>query len=409
MKCVQCNNEVQNNAGTDDNPLCASCYDRMKLEHPADSKLKNKSQNPKWVLPIVIALLLITSGFVGLYYFAHTPAFAFKSIVLAIENHDWDKFNKFVDVESFYNTTVKGALNETDNLFAKGLGTLMASNMKESFIDQLKTQIEQPNENSISFFHQLFDNKNILLARKKVESKGKIVQVTIPRKTQYLDLEIPIIFNFRKEALHLTLTSMDMNKFENVQDKIEEIITEHYNLPIKDSLKNLVKIEVVKKYKGCSNYVYNTCIEDVIIITTRVTNKSNFTIERVIFAVLPKLYNCNWKGTKFQQAENIKPGKSVIVGVNHGWKYNEYNDYDKIYMKTTKADIHYQTKEVWRKIKIGPFDMTMPLKEEEFKYYKERIEKDKLTLEDIIARRNEYGLDDSLAINTFLLNKDDGV
>jgi hypothetical protein len=219
MQCVECKKETKENAGTSENPLCQSCYDRMKGEHASDSTPKSNNKKPKWLIPVAVSFVILAAGLAGGYYFIHTPAFALKSIASAIENHDWARFSKFVDVESFYNTTVKGALEDSDNMIAKGIGTLMASNMKEAFIDQLKTQIEQPKEGTTSLFHQLFDENNVLLSKMKTENKGKIVQLLIPRKTEYLDLEIPVIFNFRKGPMHLTLTSMDMTRFDNAEKK----------------------------------------------------------------------------------------------------------------------------------------------------------------------------------------------
>jgi hypothetical protein len=213
MQCIECKKEIQENAGTSENPLCQPCYDKVKREHASDSTPQTKKKKAKWLIPVAVSIIILAAALGGGYYYIHTPAFALKSIASAIENHDWANFSKFVDVESFYNTTVKGALEESDNMIAKGIGTLMASNMKEAFIDQLKTQIEQPKEGTTSLFHQLFDKNNVLLSKMKTENKGKIVQLLIPRKTEYLDLEIPVIFNFRKGPMHLTLTSMDMTKF----------------------------------------------------------------------------------------------------------------------------------------------------------------------------------------------------
>lgn len=395
MQCVECKKEIEENAGTNENPLCQSCYDGMKHEHASDTTLQSNKKKLEWLIPVAIPFLILVAR---LYYEFHTPAFALKSIASAIENHDWAKFSKFVDVESFYNTTVKGALEDSDN----GIGTLMASNMKEAFIDQLKTQIEQPEEGTISLFHQLFDKDNVLLSKMRTENKGKIVQILIPRKTKYLDLEIPVIFNFRKGPMHLTLTSMDMSKFDNAEDKIKQILKEHYLLPVRDSLSKLVTIETVKKYKGCSNWVYETCFGELIMISSRVTNNSDADIAKVDFEIFPgEIWKTLSKTKKYQDASNIKVGESVLTGTRQGWKYNQFDDEDQLFMNADKNEICFNVTKI-------EFKNGSTIEEDKYSYIS-RYYSEKPTLEDILKRRESYGLNDGFEIRQTLSGEQSGM
>jgi hypothetical protein len=400
MKCAECGNEVRENAGTSENPLCRSCYDRMKQDHAADNTPTRDRRKFTWVVPAVVVLLIFSGGLSALYVFSHTPSYALRAIASAIEDHDWKKFTEYVDVESFYSTTVKGALENTDNVIAKGIGTLMASNMKEAFIDQLKTQIEQPKEGTSSLFHQLFDKSSVLLTKMSISDRGKIVQVRLPRKTEYLELEVPVIFNFRKGTVHLTLTSMDMTKFDKAEKKIEEILSEHFTLPVADSLKRLVTVETVRKYKGCGNWVYETCFDDLIMITSRVTNHSNEDLEQVSFEIYPGTI---WEGTskkKYQDATNIGAGQAVLAGARQGWKYNQFDEDDQLFMNADMNDICYRiTKIVFkdgRTIEENKYD------------YMGKYSQEKPTLDSIIARRAKYGLTDEFTIRKVLSGEDIG-
>ncbi len=390
MICIECKKETSENHGTSENPLCLQCFNRLKAEHSENKKQVTAKRKPMWFYPAIIALLVVGVTLFAFYYYIHTPVFAFKSIASSIENHDWKKFSDFVDVESFYNTTVKGALEDSDNLIAKGIGTLMASNMKEAFIDQLKTQIEQPKEGSTSLFHQLFDRDNILMPKMKVSNRGKIIQVSIPRKTEYLEIEVPVLFNFRKGTMHLTLTSMDLSKFEKVNDKIEELVSEHFLLPTRDSLRTLVTLECTRKYKGCANSFYGTCFEDLIMITTKVTNNSDEDIEKVSFEIYPSSI---WIGTskkKYDKALNIKAKQAVLTGTREGWKYNQFNDEDRLFMNTNASDICYNVTSI-------NFKSGKTIEENKYGYIS-RYSNEKPTLEDIISRREKYGINDGFEI-----------
>lgn len=402
MQCIECKKEIKENAGTSENPLCQSCCDRLKCENSSSSKPPTQKRKPKWLIPVAVSFVILAAGLGGGYYFIHTPAFALKSIASAIENHDWAKFSKFVDVESFYNTTVKGALEDSDNMIAKGIGTLMASNMKETFIDQLKTQIEQPKEGTTSLFHQLFDKDNVLLSKMKTENKGKIVQLLIPRKTEYLDLEIPVIFNFRKGPMHLTLTSMDMSKFDNAEEKIEEILSEHYLLPVRDSLSKLVTIETIKKYKGCSNWVYETCFGELIMITSRVKNNSDADFSKVDFEIFPSVtWKILSKTKKYQDASNIKAGQAVLTGTKQGWKYNQFDDEDQLFMNADKNEICYKVTKI-------EFNDGRTIEENKYSYIS-RYHAEKPTLDDILKRRESYGLNDGFDIRRILNGEQSGI
>lgn len=384
MVCRECNGEVSENAGTEDNPLCESCYNRMREEYSTISNAP-KTKRSKWPFGAILLFLLLASV-TAAYFYVHTPQYAFKAIKGAVENHDWNKFSRFVDVESFYQTTMKDALDDSDNSLAKGIGTLMAANMKQAFIDQLKAQIEQPSEDGTSLFQSLFDQDKMVASKMDVANRGKIVQVNVPRKVSFLDIEIPVVFTFRKEPLHLTLTGMDMSKYDAAQERIAEILSDHYVLPARDSLNNLVTIETVRKYDGCSNWLYKTCMDKLIMITSRVTNNSDEDISSVDFEIFPDRAWRNSALKKYQSATNIKAGQSVVTGTKQGWKYNQFSEDDRIFMNADKSEIYYKVTNV--ELASG-----RSIRENKYAYLSDYHE-DKPSLDDIIARREQYGIED---------------
>ena len=54
---------------------------------------------------IIIALLIISSV-VGIYFYIKSPSYTFKQISKAVETHDWNLFNKYVDLDSLYTNTI---------------------------------------------------------------------------------------------------------------------------------------------------------------------------------------------------------------------------------------------------------------------------------------------------------------
>ena len=65
MQCVECKKEIEENAGTNENPLCQSCYDRMKHEHASDTTLQSNKKKPKWLIPAAISFLILAAGLGG--------------------------------------------------------------------------------------------------------------------------------------------------------------------------------------------------------------------------------------------------------------------------------------------------------------------------------------------------------
>jgi hypothetical protein len=65
MKCIECGTDIQQNAGTEKNPLCQPCFERIAAQHSASqSTREQRSPSPmtrkrrRNILPIVVVLAL---------------------------------------------------------------------------------------------------------------------------------------------------------------------------------------------------------------------------------------------------------------------------------------------------------------------------------------------------------------
>lgn len=82
----------------------------------------------KLIIPILIILPLCLD-YIRIYSCLHTT-----QDITSIENDDWDKFNKWIVIECFINMPINNK-STMDNNIIDGIGQLMTSNLKETFID----------------------------------------------------------------------------------------------------------------------------------------------------------------------------------------------------------------------------------------------------------------------------------
>jgi hypothetical protein len=80
MNCVECGNDVQENAGTAKNPLCKTCYDKLlKQQNPDETSKGEQStiypshKNYSKLISTVIAVIILLFGYFGLGLFVIQP------------------------------------------------------------------------------------------------------------------------------------------------------------------------------------------------------------------------------------------------------------------------------------------------------------------------------------------------
>jgi uncharacterized protein (TIGR02145 family) len=213
---------------------------------------------------IVIVLTVLSAG--SYIYYKGTPSFALKSISSAVENRDWEKFSKFVDVDAVYVSTAQQLLGNSSN--SGFSGALAAGAMKELIIGGVKTLVEQPpkSENN-SFIGQLqeligehvksnatqvfkdfvVDDINVNRKAAKVERKGKIVLVGLALENKDHQIKIPV--TFRKSKGHLVLIGVDIASVD-----VEEIDTKRQKSKKELAQEQKRLAEEQKRFKKISSY-----------------------------------------------------------------------------------------------------------------------------------------------------------
>ena len=196
-----------------------------------------------------------------------------------------------------------------DNAIAKSLSMVMATNMKDRFKTELKKAIEDTEGSKSSKFLDIITLAGKDDAPIEVKNSGKIVSYKIQSTTGFLKIPIYTTTIFRDEGLTFRLSGFDNSNKEHARKIEDELIKDHYNLPVEDELKSAVTVKSIKKYKGCSRHIGDTCVSNLIINETKVTNNTKIEIESVDFYLYPSEDLNTTKYLRFVKAENIKPKK----------------------------------------------------------------------------------------------------
>jgi hypothetical protein len=358
------------------------------------SQAKSRKKLPMLAVCAALGAAALIAGAVWFHHRMQSSMYALRAIASSVDEHDWEKFSTFVDLESLYETTVKNVKGDPDSVAVDDIAYLMLSKTREYFIDQLKEQIRQPREGKKSFWGHLFNQESIRQVKQTVLDNGRMVRMEIPCVTEYLNLEAPIVITFRKDFLHLTLVDIDLSRYEQANKKIEELLSVHYNLPIRDSLNSLARLSTVCKYKDCIGWIGIDCMEIDLIINTRVENLANEEIAKIDFEIYPGTKWLNSPINKQQSMENIAAGQHVYTGTYRGWAYNPADEADSLFLGAANSEICYKVTKI-------EFKSGRVIKENQYKYLRE-YQQGGPDLEDILSRRELYGFNDGPQIRELL-------
>jgi|GEM_PF-4763984 len=346
---------------------------------------------------ITIIIVLFVCGIattVGTYSYLKSPKYTFKQIRNSFENHDWEKFNQYVDVDSIYTSL----MNTSDmDSFASGLEAMTRDNLKSAFIDNLKSTIEGTPGDSLSSLSLVSilgaDEKSYKFNRIKKKKEGKLLNTDLPMKT-WFNFYVDVTYKFRNESWKYKLIGYDNKKYEETSDELYDLISDFYTLPLKEKMEKSISVKIIKKYKGCAEWGYRICLEDILMMPTTITNNTDKDITEVIYYIYPNnYYLITDKYGRFESAENIKSKESITIGTDKGRKYNQFDDEDKTYMNADLESISVKINEI--KFSDGQ------VLEEKYKF--ENIEQFKKefpeatydTFLKILAIRAKYGLVDA--------------
>jgi hypothetical protein len=146
--------------------------------------------------------------------FYRSPRYSLLMISNAVTNRDYDKFSKYVDMDSIVDNTIEDSMEETDedDIFADWT-TFLTTSLKETLEASIKTSIENGEIESgwmseITFTDVLFNYKSV--------KNGKIVDIT-------LDKDSPIEISMRQNGSHWEIIKLgNMEEFTSTETQTSD-------------------------------------------------------------------------------------------------------------------------------------------------------------------------------------------
>jgi hypothetical protein len=184
---------------------------------------------------IVIGVVIASAVMGLLFYFWHyssTPQYSVIMLLRSVKSHDWEKFQKYVDVDSVSENLVDdaaefftGKLEESGHggligkFLNKGLGEALKPQIKEKIKGSMKDFIEsssdRDSEKSAELRKKLLLNSSI----KCLEKEGKIAVVALNIKDE--DKDVTVKLKMRQTESHWQLIQI-LNPEEIVKDLIKK-------------------------------------------------------------------------------------------------------------------------------------------------------------------------------------------
>jgi len=350
---------------------------------------------------IIIAILILggIGTSLGIYLYIKSPVYTFKQIRKSVKNHDWELFNKYVDVGSLYTSQIS---ESNMNSFASGLEAMSRENLKTTFIDNLKSIIEGNTgspENEILILNLLppklswdsYEN-TYQLSRMKKSKGGKLLNIDIPLKT-WFNFYLDVSFRFRNEALKYKLIGYDSDNYENTNEELVCLMSDFYNLPIREKLKNAVSFSIAKNIKNKEDGFFY--------VIYQATNNGHKDITDLVYYLYPnKEYLEQDKYGIYESVGDfkIKQNESLKLITHRNRKYVKYDseDQEKAFMN---ADLNNLAIKIEKIIFSDGGILEEKSKYENVnRFEKEYPEATYNTFLNILNIREKYGLHDAEAL-----------
>jgi len=217
----------------------------------------------------IIAIVVLIVGAVGGYlYYKQTPTYSLKQVGAAIEKHDWDAFEKYVDVDQvaddMYMGVIRGTLRyqfedgnskAVDALFREHKDEIKADTANvskniENLVRGKKTEADKKGkQDSFNFNTNFFENfkyKEI----KSIEKSGKHAEATVVYNLESFGKEVEVVFEMSKMADgYWTIDSIANVEevwntyYDAYQAKLDEV-----NAPIKAEINKYVSMDRLRLF-----------------------------------------------------------------------------------------------------------------------------------------------------------------
>lgn len=240
------------------------------MGQPGQMMPPTQSNNKKTglIIAIIAIVVLIVGAVGGYFYYKQTPTYSFKQVGTAIEKHDWEAFERYVDVDQvaddMYTGVIKGTLRyqfedsnskAVDALFREHKDEITADTANvskniENLVRGKKTDADKKGKkDSFNFNTNFFENfkyKEI----KSIEKSGKHAVATVVYNLEPFDKDVEVIFEMSKMADGYWMIDSIANVedvwttyYDAYQAKLDEV-----NAPIKAEINKYVSMDELKLF-----------------------------------------------------------------------------------------------------------------------------------------------------------------
>lgn len=269
---------------------------------------------------IIICSLLVAAGasLFFVYNNLHNPMYVIKQLTAAVSNHDWTSCQKYIDIDAMYDAAEK---RKDYSSFQENPAKMFKDNLKENFLNSLKLSVEATDDSYGPL--KALQQADSSALKVQIIPMGKIVAVRLWE--EFGSFKVPSYTEVVLRSQGLGYIVIDVNN-GNKYDRtftVENLYREFYLYPIELQLVNSVNIKLTKIREGCSNWIYDTCIQPLTIIERTIENRTNKNIKEVSFKINLGSYS------KYITETGIKAKSIVKSGMKKGWEYNQFIDEDR--------------------------------------------------------------------------------
>ncbi|WP_196607172.1 DUF2939 domain-containing protein [Pectinatus frisingensis] len=237
------------------------------MEESRNNLGNNNKKKMMWFIAVGIIIAIIVGIMAGYFlYYKKTPTYSLNLIRESVKNHDWDTFQKHVDVDSIASSAIDDLMNnemnkdsnknDLGNTFAAGLVNMMKPALTSAIKDEIKKSVQGTDSgsdnNKTASNNEITKNaaKNLDvkdigfsdIAYTKKENNTAVVGISLLdkqlNKTFILDVKMRQLNDGTWQVIQLSNLPEYMDKIEAAKkEKIAEL-----NKPIKAQLAKIVNI-----------------------------------------------------------------------------------------------------------------------------------------------------------------------
>lgn len=292
------------------------------------------------IVAIVVGLLVTTA-----YMVMHSPTYTMYKIKKSLKNHDWETFSAYVDVNAVFTSFVSQSKDDA-NPIGSGLVEAMAGALRETAIAKMKNEVENPaNDTGDIGIIGAFSQPDSVRPKIEIVKNGKIASARI--YGAHFPLNVPAFMEvrMRSEGWKYVVIGVEKRNIDYRSGLVERALKKFYTIPAQKRLRESVSIEITKKYKGCSNSFFGTCMSDLIMVERVVENKAGRDISRCEYKICTSSADDD-DGCHHVSDEIIPANERKTFGRSVGWNYNQFIPSHREFMNEPMQNLKIQVEKV---------------------------------------------------------------